>query len=95
MSDEQDAAPSQPGTAVTPKAVVVFMLLPDNTFGMDLPEDEMTGRFLLAKGMFELDRYYYKRLFEKAMQQAQDNRVVQSMLGEDAKKLERRLKGLK
>src|SRR5438105_12125137 len=92
---ESDEAPAQSGQAVNPIAMVIFALNPDGTFGMELPQDEKIGRFLANKGFFELDRYYNAKLFEKAMEQAKENRIVTDMLGHDAEKITRKIRGLK
>ncbi len=95
MSD-QDAPPSRPGQAVTPKAIVMFAFGPDGQFLLDAPEDEVTGRALLALGMFELDRWYTKKRMEKMLADAKDQRVITGMLGpEDARRFDKKLKGLR
>jgi hypothetical protein len=95
MSDEHDAAPAQPGQAVTPIAMVIFSLNPDGTFGMELPEDEKTGRFLCHKGNDEMNRYYANKLMAVQLQRMQQDAQVRGMLGEDAAKITRKLRGLK
>lgn len=95
MSDHQDAAPSQPGEKVTPEHVVAFFLMPDGSFGMDCTNDEQIGRYLVSHGFFELDRYYQKKRMEQAFEKIRDEVVVNQMLGEDAAKITRKLRGLK
>jgi len=95
VADEKDAAPAQPGDKVTPQHVVAFFLMPDGSLGMDCTNDEQIGRYLLSHGMFELDRYYQKKRFEKSLEKARDEVVVNRMLGEDAAKITKKLRGLK
>jgi hypothetical protein len=95
MSNEHDAAPAQPGQAVTPIAMVIFSLNPDGTFGMELPEDEKTGRFLCHKGNDEMNRYYANKLMQRELERIRQNAQVQSMLGKDAAEITRKLRGLK
>ena len=92
MSDERDdAPPSRVGQAVTPTHMVMFAFGPDGNFLLDAPEDERKGRELLALGMFELDRFYVNKRMRAAIEKAQQNAVLNGMMGESKKKIDKRI----
>lgn len=96
MSDEQDAAPTRPGQAATPKWFVTFAIMEDSSFAIDhnLP-DEMMGRALIHKGSFMMDRFFSNQVALAQLQKAQENQVIAGMMGADAGSIQRKLRRLK
>jgi hypothetical protein len=95
MSDEQDAPPSRVGEAVQPKLYIWGGIGPDGNFIADFPDDEMAGRGLMNFLMHELDRYYVNKRMKKLLEGARDRAEIANMMGGDAKRLDRKLRGLR
>jgi hypothetical protein len=95
MSDHDDAPPTRVGEATTPKVYIWGGIGPDGNFIADFPDDEMAGRGLMNFLMHELDRYYVNKRMQAMLERAQTNQAVQGMLGKDAARLDRKLRGLR
>ena len=93
MSDEQDAPPTRAGSAVTPKVYVCFGIGPDGNFFIDCPDDEMVARGLVQFGTFEMDRYYTNKRMKAMLGKAQENAMLDGMMGREKKKIDRRIIG--
>lgn len=81
--DEQDAASSRVGQAVTPTRYVMFGEAPDGTFilSFEPDDDEMQARALAHKAFFALDRYFNNKAMELELQKVKERRVIESMAG--------------
>jgi len=95
MADPEDAPPTRGGQAVVPKQVVAGGIGPDGNFFLDVPDDEMVGRGLMNLLMHELDRYYTNKRMAKMMEQAQQTRVLDGMMGTEKRTIDKKLKGLR
>ena len=95
--DEQDAAPARVGQATEPKWFITVGIMPDGSFAVDsnCMNDEMIARAILHKASFEMDRFFGRKAFEKAVGAAKDRRIIEGMMGNDPTKHDRRMKGLR
>jgi hypothetical protein len=93
MGDEQDAPPSRVGQAQEPKWYITLGIMADGTFACDgnCLDEEMVVRSLLHKGSFEMDRYFGRKAFEALSKKAQQDAVLNSMMGREKKKIDKRI----
>lgn len=93
MSNPEDAPPTRVGQAVTPQQVVAGGIGPDGNFFLDCPDDEMVGRGLMNFLMHELDRYYTNRRMATMMAKAQETHVLNGMMGDEKRTIDKKLRG--
>lgn len=96
MSDERDdAAPTREGQAVTPQSYVCFGFGPDGNFFLDVqpPDNELLARATAQMGGHELDRYFVNLRMKAMLDKAQQTAVLNGMMGDERKKIDRRLRG--